>query len=69
MTIRNYCGKKVLITADEQEKFAGVVVDYVFPEDNNPEGESIIIRSIPPRRNQDNRRNSLKAPCTRTVLF
>lgn len=46
MIIRSYCGKKVLITADEQEKFAGVVVDYVFPEDNNPEGESIIIRSI-----------------------
>lgn len=45
MSIRSYCGKKVLITADEQEKFAGVVVDYVFPEDNNSEGESII-RSI-----------------------
>lgn len=46
MTIRNYCGKKVLITTDEQEKFAGIVVDYVFPEDNVPEGESIIVRSI-----------------------
>ena len=46
MSIRSYCGKKGMVTAEEQEKFAGVVVDYVFPEDNNPEGESIIIRSI-----------------------
>ena len=46
MNIRSYCGKKVLIATDEQEKFAGVVVDYVFPEDNVPEGESIIIRSM-----------------------
>ena len=46
MTIKSYCGKKVLITTDEQEKFAGIVVDYVFPEDNVPEGESIIVRNI-----------------------
>ncbi len=30
----------------DQKHFAGTVIDYVFPEDNDPEGESIIIRSL-----------------------
>lgn len=45
MNIRRFCGKKILITTEEQEKFEGLVIDYVFQEDNIPEGESIIIRS------------------------
>ena len=46
MNIKKYYGRKVLITTEEQKKFAGTVIDYIFPEDNVPEGESIVIRSI-----------------------
>lgn len=46
MNIRKYYGKKISITTMDQKHFAGTVIDYVFPEDNDPEGESIIIRSL-----------------------
>ncbi len=46
MNIKKYVGKKVVITTKEQETFSGTVINYVFPEDNVPKGESIVIRTI-----------------------
>ena len=46
MNLRQYEGKNVLITTEDQKKFAGKAIEYVFPEDNDSEEESIIIRAI-----------------------
>lgn len=35
-------GKKVKIIAYNNQVFEGIVVDYIFPEDNEPEGIAAI---------------------------
>ena len=35
-------GKKVKITCIDGEVFTGIVSDYIFPEDNEPEGVAAI---------------------------
>ncbi len=44
MDLRKYEGKRVTLLCSDGEKLKGFVTDYIFPEDNEPEGtESIII--------------------------
>lgn len=46
-------GKKVQITCKNGEILSGVVLDYIFPEDNYPEGIAAIdIEHCPQRNNQ-----------------
>lgn len=43
-------GKKVKIITIDDEVFTGMVSDYIYPEDNEPEGISgIIIEDCPQR--------------------
>ena len=44
MSLKKYYGKKVRILADNEKSFEGKVTDYFYPEDNEPEEESIAIR-------------------------
>lgn len=46
MNLIEYEGKKVRILAMNGRLFEGKVTDYVYPEDNDPEVESIIIDDI-----------------------
>ena len=46
MKLIEYQGKKVRIIAVNNKEFIGVAEDYVYPEDNEPEGESIIINTL-----------------------
>lgn len=46
MKLIDYEGKRVKIIAMNGKKFEGKVTDYVYPEDNDPEIESIIIEDI-----------------------
>nr|UVY37482.1 MAG: ataxin 2 SM domain protein [Bacteriophage sp.] len=44
MKLRAYEGKRVTVITSDGKKYSGVVRDYIFPEDNEPEGiESIIL--------------------------
>ena len=44
MKLRAYEGKRVTVITSDGKKYSGVVTDYIFPEDNEPEGiESIIL--------------------------
>lgn len=44
MKLRAYEGKKVIVITSDEHKYVGVMTDYIFPEDNEPEGiESIIL--------------------------
>lgn len=43
MTLIQYCNERVKIVDDEGQTFIGTVTDYVYPEDNEPKAESIII--------------------------
>lgn len=44
MSLRAYEGKKVTLLTSNGKKYSGMVTDYIFPEDNEPEGiESIIL--------------------------
>lgn len=44
MDLRSYEGEYVSILCSDGEKITGFVTDYIFPEDNQPEGvESIIL--------------------------
>ena len=44
MNLRAYEGKKVTLLTSNGKKYSGTVTDYIFPEDNEPEGiESIIL--------------------------
>lgn len=43
MSLIQYYNKKVKITDKDGGNFIGVVNDYIYPEDNEPEQESIII--------------------------
>lgn len=44
MSLNEYYGKKVRIVAQNGKTFEGKVTDYFYPEDNEPEEESIAIR-------------------------
>jgi hypothetical protein len=44
MGLIKYYGKKVRIIAKNGKMFEGRVTDYYYPEDNEPEEESIAIR-------------------------
>ena len=43
MPLVQYYNKKVKITDKDGCNFSGMVNDYIYPEDNEPEQESIII--------------------------
>ena len=45
MDIKQYGGTYVTIRTVDDQIFFGRVIDYIFPEDNEPEGESIVLRS------------------------
>lgn len=45
MNLKKYIDKEILLTDEESKEFKGFVTDYVFPEDNEPEEESIIIET------------------------
>ncbi len=42
MALVKYYGRKVKITASDDHVFFGTVTEYVYPEDNESEKESII---------------------------
>lgn len=44
MNLIEYEGKEVKITDAENRIWKGKVTDYIYPEDNEPEIESIIIK-------------------------
>lgn len=44
--LKQYYNKKVEIIDAEGQTFFGTVTDYIFPEDNEPEVESIIIDTL-----------------------
>lgn len=43
MDIKQYLNKKVKITDFEGRVFVGIVSEYIYPEDNEPEIESVIV--------------------------
>ena len=43
MDLKMYYGKRVKILADNGKEYRGYVTDYIYPEDNEPEGESILL--------------------------
>ena len=45
MNIKQYVSKKVTILTVYNNTFYGNVIDYIYPEDNEPEGEAIVLRS------------------------
>ncbi len=46
-------GKKVVIVDIDEKIFAGKVTDYIYPEDNEPEGiAAIAIKNCPQRPGQ-----------------
>lgn len=49
MELRRLEGKRIRLINTENEEFEGVVGDYVFPEDNEPEGIEGIIVDYPIR--------------------
>ena len=50
MELRELEGKRVRLTSTDGEIFEGRIEDYVFPEDNKPEGvESITLYDCPQR--------------------
>lgn len=46
MKLIAYEGKKARIEDIDGHVFYGVVTDYVFPEDNVPEGESVVLKTL-----------------------
>ncbi|MCI8993387.1 MAG: hypothetical protein HFG80_11815 [Eubacterium sp.] len=46
MELKMFYGKKVRIISMNGKKFQGKVTDYFYPEDNEPEMESIAIDDI-----------------------
>lgn len=46
MKLYEYPGKKVRIIDDVGMEFVGVAWDYVYPEDNDPEVEAIILDDV-----------------------
>lgn len=45
MSLKEYYEHTVKIIADNGEVFCGIVIDYFFPDDNENNLESIIIRT------------------------
>ena len=43
MELINYEGKKVRIVAVDNKIFEGRIGDYIYPEDNEPEVEAIVM--------------------------
>ena len=46
MKLSAYEGKKARIEDIDGQMFYGIVTDYIFPEDNVPEGESIVLKTL-----------------------
>lgn len=46
MNLKQYCGKKVKIVADNDKVFLGNVNDYFYPDDNENGKESIVVDTI-----------------------
>lgn len=46
MKLSTYEGKKARIVDIDGQVFYGVVTDYIHPEDNVPEGESIVLKPL-----------------------
>lgn len=51
MNLRNLEGKKVTLTDNDGEQFIGVIGDYIYPEDNEPEGVAGIVIDSPQYKN------------------
>ena len=45
MSLKEYYGHTVKILADNGEVFCGVISDYFFPDDNENNLESIVLRT------------------------
>ncbi len=45
MKLKEYYNKKVNITDISGILWEGIVTDYIFPEDNEPQIESIVLRT------------------------
>ena len=43
MSLRKFAGKKIRLVDKDGDIFEGVVGDYIWPDDNDPEIEAIII--------------------------
>lgn len=46
MNLKQYDGEKVKIVDVNDQVIYGTVTDYIFPEDNEPEEESIVVASL-----------------------
>lgn len=46
MKLNRYEGKNVQVICNSGKTFLGKVTDYISAEDNEPEGESIILRTL-----------------------
>ena len=46
MNLKQYDGEKVKIVDVNDQVLYGTVTDYIFPEDNEPEEESIIVVAL-----------------------
>lgn len=46
MSLSKYYGRQVRIVAQNGKQFEGKVTDYFYPEDNEPDEESIAIRCL-----------------------
>lgn len=46
MRLHLYEGKKVKIVCDNEKTYFGKVMDYIYPEDNEPEGEIFVLRTV-----------------------
>ena len=46
MKLNQLEGEKVKIVCDNEKTYLGKVTDYIYPEDNEPEGESIVLRTL-----------------------
>jgi hypothetical protein len=44
MNLAKYEGKKVEIIDNKNQTWEGIVTDWFYPEDNDPERESIVIK-------------------------
>lgn len=47
MELRDFEGKYVRLIDDESEEYKGYVEDYIYPEDNEPDGiEAIVLEEL-----------------------
>jgi len=45
MSLKQYYNKKVIIVATNGKSISGIVDDYIFPEDNESNLESIVLKT------------------------